>query len=268
MALLYIVAVLVLLFAVLLFLICPSFVKNKDTKILEGSFIAHRGLHDIESGIPENSVLAFKRAIGYGYIIETDIHLTSDGEVIVFHDNSFARMCGLNKSPEEMTLKEIKQLRLLNTDETVPTLKECLDTVCGRVPILIEFKCSSPALSVSLCEKADEILSGYDGKYFVQSFYPFAMKWYRKHRPNICRGQLASEFKGKDFSKRISGTLFANVMSRPHFISYEYKYDKNIFLRFCVMLGALPICWTVRSKEKLERAKKFFRAYIFEKFIP
>ena len=59
--------------------------------------IAHRGLHDINLGIPENSMYAFEVAISQKYIIELDVHLLKDGNVVVFHDDDTLRMTGKNK---------------------------------------------------------------------------------------------------------------------------------------------------------------------------
>ena len=55
-------------------------------------YIAHRGLHDEKA--PENSMLAFEKAIKEGYPIETDVHQISDGTLIIFHDSSLQRMTG------------------------------------------------------------------------------------------------------------------------------------------------------------------------------
>ena len=47
---------------------------------LKYKYIAHRGLHD--GDIPENSTLAFKRALEYGYAIELDVNITKDNKVL------------------------------------------------------------------------------------------------------------------------------------------------------------------------------------------
>ena len=59
-----------------------------------GKYIAHRGLHDIKKGIPENSMKAFEEAIKKGVAIELDVRLSKDGRVVVFHDKPLKRMCG------------------------------------------------------------------------------------------------------------------------------------------------------------------------------
>ncbi|MBO5912974.1 MAG: glycerophosphodiester phosphodiesterase [Clostridia bacterium] len=253
--------------ALFLFLVFPSLRKHPDCVVLNNLYIAHRGLHGLSEDTPENSLRAFEKAVEWGYGIEIDIHLTKDGKVVVFHDDTLNRVCGVDGRVEDKTLAELKQLRLLGTDCEIPTLQECLDTVNGKVPLLIEFKCISLKCN-ELCRAADEILSKYNGKYLIQSFYPTVLGWYKKHRKDICRGQLASAFKGEEFYKRLLGCLLFNVVARPHFVSYEHKYRKNIFRRLVTSLGAFPVGWTFQSQKAVDDDKVGFKAYIFEGFIP
>lgn len=250
-----------------IFLICPSLTRHKDEKLLKGLYIAHRGLHNAEKGIPENSLAACSKAIDGGYAIENDIHLTADGEIVVFHDDTLDRVCGVHGKVEDKTLAELKALRLLGTDEQIPTLKEFLELVDARVPLLIEFKVVG-GNTKALCEKANEILKDYKGLYFIQSFYPGVLGWYKKNRPDICRGQLSTAFKGEQFHKQLLGCLVSNVLARPHFVSYEWKYHKKLSRRITALLGATPVCWTLRSREELDSSKPHFETYIFENFIP
>lgn len=254
----------VFILIMILFLIFPAIRKHPDRKILKDLYIAHRGLHNNNSGIPENSLKAFEQAIEKGFAIENDIHLTADGEVVVFHDDSLLRMCGVDKIIEEMTLDEIKKLPLAGTDQFIPTLKECLEVIKGRVPLLIEFKCQSIINCEALCTAANNILKDYKGKYFVQSFYPMVLKWYKKNRPDICRGQLASDFKGEAIYKRMLGNMLFNFWGRPDFVSYDYLAKGKPMRRLVTRLGALPVGWTFTDQKAIADCKKDFKTYIFE----
>ncbi len=257
--------ILVTLLIILFFMVFPK--KYKGNSIFDkNKFIAHRGLHN--ESIPENSLKSFINACENGYIIENDIHVTKDNQVVVFHDDTLKRMCGIDKKIEELTLSEIKEFNLLNTDEKIPTLKECLDTVDGKVPLLIEFKCLNKSTSDRLCYEANKILSDYKGEYAIQSFYPFVLNWYKKNRPDVMRGQLASAFYKEDISKKLLGAMMFNFLARPHFVSYEYKHKNNLFLRFCILLGAYPVAWTYHKQEQIDVTKHVFKNFIFENFIP
>lgn len=250
-----------------LFLIFPALRRHSDREILDGLYIAHRGLHDLKCGIPENSLSAFRKAVSDGFAIENDIHLTKDGEVVVFHDDDLRRMCGVCGRPEDMTLAELKELRLGETEEKIPTLRECLDVIDGKVPLLIEFKIKNGS-AVPLCEATDRILREYNGKYFVQSFYPFVLSWYKRNNKKVLRGQLAAKFKGDKLHMRMLGMLLFNCFARPDFVSYENETKGAFGRRICTLLGALPVGWTFKAQEDVDASKKDFRSYIFEGFMP
>lgn len=264
------VTVVIVLLAIYLFLIFPAGRRHPDRVLMRGMYVAHRGLHSEEAAIPENSLKAFSVAKQLGFCIEIDIHLTKDGKVVVFHDDNTARVCGEELSIAEATLEQLRALRLSGTDEQIPTLEEVLALVDGEVPLLIEFKAKQKTCT-ALCAAADKILSGYKGKYLVQSFYPPVLGWYRKHHKDICRGQLATDFarqKGNTFEKWLAGWLLFNWIGRPDFISYDHRYTSSFGRSLCASLGAHSVCWTLRSEEQLAAVKSYYSTYIFEDFLP
>ena len=264
MVFLIILAIIILL---LIYSVLPSYRKHPELNDLNGKFIAHRGFHNIEKGIPENSISALVEASARGYIIENDIWLTADGEVVVFHDATLTRMCGVNKKIADLTLAEIKQYRLLDTNEKIPTLKEFLGAVDGKVPILIEFKAIG-ANPKSLCEKADAILREYKGKYYIQSFNPLVLFWYRRYNKSVLRGQLAMVPKDKKIISHIASNFFMNFLAKPDFVSFDQAFPNRWSFKVQKLLGAYPIAWTYKNQEALDKTKNVFKAYIFENFTP
>jgi hypothetical protein len=251
-----------------LFLVWPAVRRHPDREnVLDGRLIAHRGLHDLREGEPENSLPAFKRAAEEGLAIENDIHLTKDGRVVVFHDDTLDRMCGVAGKPEEKTLSELKELTLAGTGERIPTLEECLEVVNGRVPLLVEFKVSG-GNEAALCEAAEKIFAGYAGKYMIQSFYPKIVAWYRKNRPEIMRGQLATVVKGSKFPVCLLPTLVGNVVARPDFVSFDHTHERYFSRRLTKLLGAFPVGWTFRSPDEIRAHRKHFRTFIFGNMEP
>ena len=262
--------ILIALVALFVFMIFPAIRRHPDREIMRGIYIAHRGLPSGDERVPENSLLAFSKAVEKGIAIETDIHITADNEVVIFHDDTFGRMCGGDtRRAEDLTLEEMKKLRLLGTEHSIPTLKECLDLVDGAVPLLIEFKTKSPKTCRRLCNAANEILKDYKGKYFIQSFYPFVPYWYRRHRKDIMRGQLSSgHFEEKQFYMKLLSALLFNFLARPDFVAYEHKYKNNLFRCLCAFLGAYSAGWTFQNEGEVNAAKDKMHTYIFESFIP
>jgi len=252
---------------VFLFMVFPSLRRHDDRMLFKGEFIAHRGFHNKEAGIPENSIAAFSEAIARGFAVETDIHLTADGEIVAFHDNTLKRMCGKELNIEEMTLAEIKECYLLDTKEQIPTLKELLKLTEGRVPLVIEIKCDGKNYK-AVCSKADEILKDYKGKYIIQSFLPFALYWYRKNRPEIFRGLIASVYKDKGLIVKYVSPFLFNFLTRPDFVSYDVTRKNRFMFLIQKLLGAMTFGWTIQSPEQLRECKENFKAYIFENFNP
>ena len=125
--------------ALYVFLMHPR-IRRADSSPFLGTFFAHRGLHDNNHQIPENSLAAFQRAVDAGYGIELDVQLSADRTPVVFHDATLGRMCGINRRVNELTFAELRQLSLVNTKEHIPSFQEALALVNGKVPLLVELK--------------------------------------------------------------------------------------------------------------------------------
>ena len=185
-------------------------------------FTAHRGLFN-NKDIPENSMKAFEAAMQKGFAIELDVQMTKDGYLVVFHDKSLKRVCGLKDEITMLTLNEVKQARLCGTDSMIPTFEDVLMLVDGRVPLLIEVK--EDDNYEELMPKLIALLERYEGEYMIESFDPRIVLWLKKNHPSIIRGQLSSknirEVKNR-FLKFVLGNMFLNVITKPHFIAYLY----------------------------------------------
>lgn len=259
--------VLVLFILIYLYLICPRLWKRPDRTPFYGVHYAHRGLFDNKTNAPENSLAAIKKAVEAGYGIEFDVQLSKDDIPVVFHDASLKRMCGVNGNVWEYTLEELQQMKIADSDQTIPTFEAVLKVVDGKVPLIIEYKMDRQDTKV--CELGNQILERYKGAYCIESFHPFAVQWYKKHRPEIMRGQLSQDF-GKVGKKnwyfRAVGYLLSNCLTRPDFIAYCHSDAKNISRRLCRVMGALSVTWTIKSKEQYEKAKPEFDLFIFDSF--
>ena len=257
-ALYIILAVIGVLVFLWLFAICPA--NGRKAAAFDGKFIAHRGLHG--GDIKENTREAFEKAVEHGYGIELDIQLSSDGVAVINHDYTLKRVFGVDKKVSELSARELRTIG-------VPTFDEVLKIIDGRVPLVAEIKGESS--SVDVCVKAAELLDNYDGIYCVESFNPLHLRWFKKHRPKVIRGQLSTAFGKRDDKKRLLYKLLRhlllNFLSRPHFIAYEHNYN-NLSLRLCALLGAHMVCWTPKSADDVNKAKKHYSTFIFEGFEP
>lgn len=261
----------VIILLLYLWLIKPRLFKNADAAPLMGYYYAHRGLHDNATEAPENSMAAFKKAVDAGYGIELDVQLTKDRIPVVFHDETLKRVCGVDGNVRDYTYEELQQFRLCKSNERIPLFADFLKLVDGKVPLIIEIKIHENADTV--CSIADELIKEYKGPYCIESFHTMAVKWYRKHRPEVIRGQLSTDFskpgKKESWYQCMVHYLLGNFMGRPDFIAYNHRHKNNISRLLCRHLfGALSVAWTVRSREALDACEKDFDLFIFEGFAP
>lgn len=265
---------LILLAAVLvLYLLCikPNNTRTEKMKVFEKVYIAHRGLFD-QAEAPENSMEAFRRAVDGGYGIELDVQLTADDRLVVFHDESLKRMCGVARKLWKCSYRELDQYHLLDTQEKIPLLQDVLKMVGGRVPLIIEIKREGNGIRTA--EALSRHLNEYQGDCCVESFDPRILYWFRKHDPKILRGQLSTNFwlhekKRPWYVKMFMTNLLTNFYAKPDFIAYNYKYANQLSLQICRCLYHTElVAWTVRSPEELEQARDSFRVFIFDGFLP
>ena len=148
--------VLVALIIIYILMIAPRMINRADRTPFMGVHYAHRGLFDNNSDAPENSIAAFKKAVDAGYGIELDVQLSKDNKLVVFHDATLNRMCGIDGKVWEYTLEELKQFRLLGSNEQIPTFEEFLAVVDGKVPFILEYKLDRAQTVV--CQLANELL--------------------------------------------------------------------------------------------------------------
>ena len=231
--------------------------------------IAHRGLHTKD--IPENSLSAFENALKNNYAIELDVQFTKDKEIVVFHDENLKRMTNDTRNIEDVNYDELKNLRLGNTNEIIPTLEEVLELVDSKVAILIEIKDCKDYIELS--EKTYEILKGYEGNYAIQSFNPFILEWYKNNASEVIRGQLSGTFtEGSEslnsFEKFVLKNMLLNFKSKPNYIGYELEGIPKSKLESLRKKGVPIIVWTVKNKEDMEKAYKYSDNITFENFLP
>ena len=219
----------------------------------QGLFYAHRGLYDNQRGIPENSLPAFRAAAEKGYGVELDVQLSSDGYVVVFHDDTLDRVCGVHGNVSDFSLAELQQMRLLDTEETIPLFTDVLAVLQqGAGPAIVELK--SGKRNVELCEKTCGILNAYPGIFCVESFDPGIVDWFRKNAPELIRGQLAQPAENYASGTNpvlawlLAGCRFS-FRNRPDFIAYRVGFRPARILRMR-RKGILLIGWTSRDHEK------------------
>ena len=189
------------------------------------------------------------------------------GSTFIDWSSSLKRICGIDGNVWEYTLRELQKMKLADSEQTIPTFEEALQVIGGKVPVIVEYKMDRADTKV--CELGNRILEGYKGTYCIESFHPLAVRWYRKNRPDVIRGQLSENFAkrgNKNPAVWIMIFLLLNFLARPDFIAYRHEDAENISRRICRRLGALSVAWTIKSQEQYEKAKPKFDLFIFDSF--
>lgn len=232
--------------------------------------VAHRGLWTPE-GAPENSLGAFQAACAAGYGIELDVQLSADGEAMVFHDGTLARMTGREGRVQDYSAAELGEFRLKAADETIPTLTETLALVGRRAMVHIELK--TPFGEVGPLERrASEILKDHHGPTCVIGFNPYSHAWFADHCPQVLRGldsyayaDASAAKLAPDLRKSLANLEHVEI-ARPHFLALGLDMLPSARADAFRADGMPVIAWTVRSPAQWDAVKAHCDNLIFEGF--
>lgn len=242
---------------------------------LAGVRYAHRGLHNAEKGVPENSMAAFQLAVEAGFGAELDVHLMADGNLAVVHDSDLTRVCGKQAVIEELVEEELLDYPLMGTGELIPLFQEVLELFEGKTPLIIELKVEGGNAN-ALTDAVMAMLEDWDGTYCLESFHPGVLLRLRERYPWVLRGQLSqnflkgSEVHGLSLPARFALTnLLTTSFTRPDFIAYNCKDRGNPSLRLMrALYGVHEVGWTVRDRETMDALAREDVPSIFEGFLP
>ncbi|MDD6887125.1 MAG: glycerophosphodiester phosphodiesterase [bacterium] len=257
--------------AALVFFIAPGRQSDAQRAPFLRRTFAHRGLYTADQRIPENSLPAFRAAVEAGYGVELDVQLTRDKQIVVFHDDTLLRACGVDARVDAFTYAELtERMRLFGTEETIPLFSQVLAALGGRVPAIVELKSGGDRFG--LCERTLAMLRSYAGAFCIESFDPYIVRWFYKHAPDILRGQLSEQMR---YSRSVLGLwrsflmsrLFSNFAARAQFVAYRVG-PKPWTVRLCERMGAMRVVWTARPTDCEAALERAYDAIIFEHYRP
>lgn len=249
---------------------------NLDPRFLKHP-IAHRGLHDAENGVEENSRAAFAAAVKSGYCIELDLQLSADGEAMVFHDYNMTRLTGVSGPIQLQKSDDLKNITLLNGGENIPTLSDVLDLVDGHTPLLVEIKDQDGACGPNvgrLEKRVADLLSRYQGPVAVMSFNPHSMIEMSKIAPSLAKGLTTDEFSPEVWSLFPKDRL-KEMREIPDFdtagcsfISHNWQSLDTEPVQKLKDRDIPIFSWTIRSEKEEKIARKTADNITFEDYFP
>lgn len=196
---------------------------------------------------------AFEEALRCGADgVEFDARLTSDGALVVMHDDDVSRTTDRPGRISAMTLSEVRALnagaRWSDTRASVPTVQEVLDLLRGRVQVVLELKGAltedgyMPAEPVA--RAVAPLLQGYPNV-VVSSFDPFATAAMRVLAPEIATGVTLFHGMQNQWALRTAIDVGHVECHIP-----QAQVDEA-FVTEAHAAGRAVLCWTVNEAERL-----------------
>ncbi len=239
--------------------------------------IAHRCLHDIRVGRPENSWEALEAAVAAGLPVEIDLQLSADGQAIVFHDAHMDRLTARTGRVADYAASDLQKIPLKGGQKTIPLLSDFMAHVAGRIPVLIEIKDQDGALgnAESGIEAATiAALDRYQGTVALMSFNPHIIARCAGLAPEIARGLVTDPFTETDWPdvpsdrrKELAGIPDYDAVGAS-FISHNAGDLTSDAVGKVKAKGGKIFCWTVRSQAQEDTVRKIADNITFEGYSP
>ncbi|MEO2083775.1 MAG: glycerophosphodiester phosphodiesterase, partial [Desulfurobacteriaceae bacterium] len=164
---------------------------------------------------------------------------TKAGNSIILHDTDFSRVAGVETSPSEMTLGEIKE-EIRIGEEEVPTLQEVISLVQGKRGLFIEIK--EPETTDKVVETIEKTAGKTDWIAII-SFYEEAIKRVGEIS-NISKGLIYSRPPGKIAEAR-------ELNCRIVLPRWQLATEKAV--KFAHKLKLTVVAWTINDSQTLEK---------------
>lgn len=233
-------------------------VSCNSQNIGDMKIIAHRGGALIGN---ENTLSAFRNGMAAGAdMIELDVHLTSDGALVVCHDETIDRTTNCKGRIDAMTLEQFKAARALDresgepTDEALPTLEEALDLIRGHADILLEIKKFHKGQYEGIEQKVLDLVNakGMHDNVIIQSFDDSIIETVHALDPSMRVEKLI-------ICRPLPGLCIDNGLNTFSFKKYSHCASINpmraltsrLFVKQCHKAGMEVKLWTVNSPDKV-----------------
>ena len=218
--------------------------------------IAHRGLHSNANNIYENTKESFLAAVNENYAIECDVVLSKDHEVVVFHDENLKRLCNLDKNVSSLTMNELRNLKIYESNSNIISLDEMLHVVSAHVPIIIEIK---GKFTPFIEERIQEIIRSYKGPIALKTFNLKSVEWLIKFLPYVYKGLVIDSN-----TNNFEAILDLNI----DFVSCDIEFIESNLIDRVKKKGLPIITWTVDNEDKKKKANLIADNIIFENIRP
>ncbi|MGV3553235.1 glycerophosphodiester phosphodiesterase family protein [Rhizobium sp.] len=235
---------------------------HADLEALIRQPVAHRGRHDGNKAVWENTLSAFEAAIEQGFAIECDLQYAADAVPVVFHDDDMERLCNTKVDVRSKTSGELGLMSIGGTRDKVPTLARLLSLVKGRVPLVLELK-GREGDDEGFASAVLEAVEEYQGPLALMSFDHWLLRDLRELGTTRPVGLTAWGEKPEDFIAHEQAMALG-----LDFISYHILHLPNDYITLQRSKGIPVITWTVRNAEQQAHSDANAEQITFEGFDP
>ena len=250
---------------------------KEDLRAIFARPIAHRGYHDADNGIIENTPAAIQQSADRNFGIEVDVQETADCEALVFHDYTLDRLADGSGRVIDHNSSELAQTHMKTGADKLWLLQDLFDLVDGKVPLVIEIKSLMRRdAQADFVRRVCDQVAAYNGPACIKTFDPDMLSIARSHKPEVLRGAVAdAAAPGPNYVRysRVDRFILRHLLhaprTRPHFTSYAVNDLPTAGPSLLRSVFKVPLmCWTVRTREQRDIAARFADQIVFEGFDP
>ena len=216
---------------------------NAQNSILN---IGHRGA---KGHVAENTIASIKKAIELGADgIEIDVFRCLTGEIVLFHDKTLDNLSNGTGYIEEKSLSELKELNILGSKHSIPTLEEVIKSIGKEVFLNIELKGSDTS------KGSLEMVNKYvkSGKIKLSNILFSSFNWNELVKlRNLDSDVKIALITGEDPMDAISPALTLNAIA----INPNYKKLNKDNVQKIFSSGLKIYTWTVNNKLDIIKVK-------------
>ncbi len=205
---------------------------------------AHRG--GPQKKFPENCIATFENTLQHTFaIMEIDLRYTKDGAIVVYHDTELDRTTTGKGPVSELTLQELKELRLKDTEGLVtefqiPTLDDVLEWARGKTILVLDQK----DVPIEVCvRKIEEHRAEAYTMLIVYSFKK-ARKCYELNKNIMMEVMIPNSERFDEFGR--TGIPWSNIIA---FVGHTPPKDKELLQ----MIHAKGTCCMAGTSRNLDR---------------
>lgn len=235
------------------------------------SYIAKHGY--VTEDAPENTLKAYSQAIEKNYPIVISVQQLDDGEMVCFGYKTLSSVSKESGYITKMSLSEIKDITIGETQETIPTLEEALDHIKGQVPIIVDIL--NDGIVGKFEQKVSDLLEQYIDKYklfdsvAIMSLNPYTLEWFLVQAPWFPRILRSGKFKVKMFgsikAKKLTKLKLYKI-ALPDYICYNAKDMPCKYVKKVKPVGV--IAYNVKTQNEYMDVAKYCDNIIFDGFEP